>query len=165
PVKDGLSTFFPKDELISYLWRGATPGYASFVMSRLPLSIQSAVAGSNPGDVALSFDDNELSRWDARGPAGEVWIDYTLSRSAVLTEACLKLGNFRNTSYHLRILTEQNEVLWEGQTEKTLGYVNLSLNPASPTRNVRIESLSDGDQARLSIVEAEFYTQIPAQGR
>jgi hypothetical protein len=165
PVQDGLSSYFAKDELIPYLWRGATPGYASFVMSRLPLSIQSASAGSNPEKAAASFDDNELSQWEARGPAEELWINYTFSRSAVLTEACLKLGNFRNTSYHLRILSEQNEVLWEGHTEKTLGYVNLSLNPAALTRNVRIECLSDSDNARLSIIEAEFYSQSPAQGR
>ena len=165
PVKDGLSTYFAKDELIAYLWRGATPGFASFMMSRLPLSIQSATAGINQEAAAGSFDDNELSQWDARGPAGELWINYTLSRNTVLTEACLKMGNFRNTSYHLRILSEQNEVLWEGHTERTLGYVNLKLNPAAPTRNVRIECLSEGENARLSIVEAEFYSQIPDQNR
>jgi hypothetical protein len=56
-------------------------------------------------------------------------------------------------------------VLWEGHTERTLGYVNLKLNPAAPTRNVRIECLSEGENARLSIVEAEFYSQIPDQNR
>ncbi len=165
-VKDGLSTYFPQDELYPLLWRGATPTTASFTLSRIPVSIRKAVAGCNLEQTVFSFDDNEETLWKNDGQAGTAWIEFQPSRQVALKECCLKLGNFRKHSYRLRItgFCPQEDglkevVLWEGETEKSLGYVNLSLNESEPVAKIRIEALSDNEKATLSIIEAEFYAR------
>lgn len=186
PVKNGLGTYFQKEHLSSSLWRGATPSYPSFTMSKVPVSIRSAEAGIYPNDVRNSFDDNELSEWRNDGRLSTAWIEYRLSRPAILTEASLKLAGWRNRSYHLQILSDNGTILWEGETERSLGYIHLPLQEAAATQHVRIQAIGEnkqtsdfsgivelaGEQGKdsakaskddskgdLRIIEVEFYTQ------
>lgn len=193
--KDGLSTYLPGNSLYSRLDRGATPLYPSYRVTRIPLTIISAEAGANQEEVAFSYDDNEMTEWRNKGPRSTAWVAYTLSRPAKLSEICLKLTGWRNRSYQLRILSENQEVLWEGETPKSLGYVTLPLKPGVETRRVRLEligasseqdafgAISELEQGKtlerfdndrtpkgdprdeLRIVEIECYEPVPSSFR
>ncbi len=161
-VQDGLTTWFPKDGLISYLWRGSTPTYPSYTISRIPVSIRSAQAGCNQTLAAQSFDDNELSEWRNDGRIQTAWIEYQLSREAELTDCCLKLTGWRTRSYQLRIKGissdekgRQESILWEGSTPRSLGYITLPLSGDRPFQTVRIEAYGENSEkdAFASIVE------------
>jgi len=141
-IRNGLTTWFPKDGLISWLWRGSTPNTPSFTISRVPVSIRRATAGYHSEEAAKSFDDNENTEWRNDGTQATAWIEYQLSRKAVLSEMCLKLTGWRHSSYHLRVTgyytdsqqEEQAVVLWQGRTPLSLGYVTLPLD-CPDTRN------------------------------
>ena len=162
-VKDGLTTWFPKDELLPQLLRGSTPSYASYKVSRVPVSIRSASAGCNANLTRASYDDNELSEWRNDGQLSTAWIEYTLTRQAKVDECCLKLTGWRTRSYHLRITgqgtddlgQEQTTVLWEGMTPKSLGYITLPFTTEGPVQSIRIEAVGENEQsdAFASIVE------------
>lgn len=166
-VKHGLSDYFPQDDLISPLWRGATPSTPSFTLSRIPVSIRKAVAGHQSEQAKLSFDDNENSAWKNNGKLNTAWIEYQLSRQVSLKECCMKLSDWRKKNYNLRILgycpqedgSVKEVLLWEGTTDKSLGYITLPLQESDPVAKVRIEATSDNEKASLSIVEVEFYAR------
>ena len=166
-VKHGLSDYFPQDDLISPLWRGATPSTPSFTLSRIPVSIRKAVAGHQSELAKLSFDDNENSAWKNNGKLNTAWIEYQLSRQVSLKECCMKLSDWRKKNYNLRILgycpqedgSVKEVLLWEGTTDKSLGYITLPLQESEPVAKVRIEATSDNEKASLSIVEVEFYAR------
>ncbi len=162
-VKDGLATWLPKDDLIPYLWRGSTPSYASYKVSRIPITIRSAVAGCNPQMVKGSFDDNELSEWRNDGKLNTAWIEFTLARKAVVNECCLKLTGWRTRSYNLRVTgyykdeagQEHTIPLWQGMTPKSLGYITLPFADTDALERIRIEAISENEQsdAFSSLVE------------
>ncbi|MBO5663721.1 MAG: DUF4982 domain-containing protein [Bacteroidales bacterium] len=165
-VKDGLSEYFPQDKLIAPLWRGATPGTPSFTLSRIPVSIRKSIAGYQSEKAAASYDDNEETLWKNDGKVQTAWIEFQPSRQVALKECCLKLSDWRKKTYRLRISgycpTEsgvEEVILWEGETEKSLGYITLPLAESAPVGKIRIEALSDNGKASLSIVEAEFYAR------
>lgn len=165
-VKDGLSEYFPQDELIAPLWRGATPGNPSFTLSRIPVTIRKSVAGYQSERAKASHDDNEDSMWQNNGQLSTAWIEFQPSRRVALKECCLKLKDFRKKSYRLRITgfcpTEngiEEVILWEGETPKSLGYVTLPLQESEAVAKIRIEALSDNEKASLGIIEAEFYAR------
>lgn len=62
-VKDGLSTFFPSEKLISRFDRGETPLTPSYQDSKVDVGIKSAIAGINSEQAIYSYDSNELSEW------------------------------------------------------------------------------------------------------
>ena len=170
-IKDGLTTWFPEDNLISYLWRGSTPAQPSFTRQlRIPVPIRSAQAGINQEDVRNSFDDNELSEWRNNGRLSTAWIEYQLSRQAVLQEMCLKLTGWRNRSYQLRVIglrtdengQESSDLLWQGATERSLGYITLPLNQVEGVNRVRIEAFSENieSDAFSSIVEVDGHVEL-----
>lgn len=130
PEKDGLSTYFPSEYLPSNLSRGATPKGKSFTIKRKSVEIVGATAGSNEGDVAKSFDDNELSEWKNDGKVSTGWIKYELEHDATVNEVELKLTGWRMRSYPIQIYVGDTKV-WEGETQKSLGYINI---PFKPTR-------------------------------
>ncbi len=166
-VKNGLSTYFPQDELIPLLWRGATPTTPSFTLSRIPVTIRKAIAGWQNANIKNAYDDNEASLWKNNGKTSTAWAEFQLSRQVALKECCLKLGDWRKKTYHLRITgyspledgSIKETVLWEGETEKSLGYVTLPLQESDPVAKVRIEAFSDNEKAGLSLVEVEFYAR------
>ena len=92
----------------------------------LPSKIVTAV---NQGDAWKSVDSNELSRWANDGERATAWIEYHFDRPVTLSEIELKLAGWRTRAYPLR-LTLDGKTVWEGITERNLGYVGLPFAPA-----------------------------------
>ena len=176
-IRDGLSGSFAHEGLPSNLERGPTPSTPSFMETRRPLALVAAKSGSRQEDAVNSFDDDELTKWV--GEPGKSWISFELARDSTPTEATLKLQGWRQRSYPIRIRVG-DEVVFEGETPKSLGYVTLPLK-AARGREITIELVGrakDSDAYKLvevadqkntdtganrlpegvlAIIEAEFY--------
>jgi beta-galactosidase len=178
PVMNGLSTVLPGEGLPSNLERGPTPSTPSFKVTRIAVPIASATAGSNTDEVRATFDDDEETTWRNDGKLATGWIEYELSREATLDEVVMKPRDWRRRSYPIRI-TVDDQVVYQGVTPRSLGYVTLPLAPATG-RKLKIELISetaaedafnitelaqqknlpaaDSDEpGQLGIVEVEFY--------
>lgn len=127
-TKNGLSSYIPAEELEGWLTRGETPMTPSYVDSKVDVEIVSVKAGANQGKAANSFDDNELSEWTNDGRVSTGWITYRLARRAVVDEVCMKLTGWRMRSYPIEIYAG-DELIWSGDTPKSLGYVHLDVKP------------------------------------
>jgi hypothetical protein len=127
-TKNGLSNYIPADELEGWLTRGETPMTPSYVDSKVDVEIVSVKAGANQDKAANSFDDNELSEWTNDGRVSTGWITYRLARRAVVDEVCMKLTGWRMRSYPIEIYAG-DELIWSGDTPKSLGYVHLDVKP------------------------------------
>jgi len=156
-VVKGLSTWMPSANLPLKLDRGATPSTTSYVVSRIPVSVMEITAGANQKDVLFSIDDNERTEWRNNSARSSAWIKYDLVRAAQLSEICMKLTGWRTRSYQIRILSQDNTVLWEGSTPQSLGYITLPLKKGITTESVRVELLGAGTEKDQfgSIVEVE----------
>lgn len=152
-VKDGLSTYIPGNELEGRLTRGETPLTPSYKDTKIDIPIQSATAGANSEQTANSYDDNELSEWRNDGKASTAWVTYRLERAARIDEVCVKLTGWRMRSYPLEIYAG-NELIWSGDTEKSLGYVHLSVKPVLAQEiTIRLKGSSKEEDAFGQIVE------------
>lgn len=151
----GLSEIFPGESLPSYLDRGPTPKGASYKVSRVAIPVKSAIAGANQDKVTNSYDDNELSEWANDGRLSTAWISYELEREAEVTEICAKFTGWRMRSYPIAVYLDDKEV-WRGETQRSLGYVTLKLDPAKG-RKVTVRLIGDSEEkdAFASIVELE----------
>ncbi|MFL1011715.1 glycoside hydrolase family 2 protein [Flavisericum labens] len=189
PVKtnNGLSTDLPNQNLPSYLDRGPTPETPSYSIKRIPVFISYATALSNQESVYNSFDDNELTEWRNDGRIKTGKITYTLTKPSLVNQCVVKFTGWRRKSYPIRILAG-DQVLFEGETERSLGYVTLPLKPKL-TKEITIELIganTDSDafdkivevdpnkeldmfkdeekaaeiKGHLRIVEIEFYESI-----
>lgn len=191
PVKaaaysEGLSTQLPGASLPLQLGKGPTPARATFVSTRESLGVKTARAGAHSDSAFASFDDNELSDWANDGKMETAWIEYELEKESIVDVIELKLNNFRSRQYPLLITVDEQEV-FNGLTEKTLGYCILNCKatkgrkikiqlqqPAASSTNTETEvngkKLDDGvsrndagANGTLSIIEAEFYSIISAK--
>jgi hypothetical protein len=186
-VVDGLTDNNPAEHLPSYLDRGPTPKGQSYHITRRPVKIIGGTAGSNSDKVQLSFDDNELTKWENDGNQKSGWIEYEFAEPAQVDEIELKLDKWRYRSYPVRISIDGNEV-FSGNTEKTLGYINVSgfeprrgkklkieltgthsdhdgyeyeeLNPAQQAKE--IAKREDEGKGMLGIIEIEVYQDVQA---
>lgn len=182
-VNDGLADMLPGDGLASRLDRGPTPATPSFVVSRIPLTIIKATAGSNEDKASLSYDDDEKTDWYNDGPASSAWIKYELEKVAPVSEITLKVNGFRTKSYPIKV-SVNDKIVFQGDTPRSLGYCTLTFSPvvgktikiqlmsaASTQANTTVEvngkSLDDGvkrndagAKERLSIIEAEIYSKL-----
>lgn len=156
-VSKGLTTWIPSADLPIRLDRGATPTTSSYVVSRIPVSVNDITAGSNEKDALYSIDDNERTEWRNNSARSSAWIKYDLVRSAQLSEICMKLTGWRTRSYQIRILGDNNTVLWEGMTPQSLGYITLPMKQGVATESVRVELLGAGTEKDKfgAIVEVE----------
>jgi hypothetical protein len=187
PDIGGLSSDFPEDHQPGLLTRGPTPAGPSFTPSRTTALAAAITAGSNQATAQASIDDNELSRWTSDGKRESAWIEYRFAAPVTLSEIDLKLVGWRTRSYPLRI-TLDGRVVWEGETERSLGYAYatfaaatgqvLRIEQTGPTADRdgfgNIVELSTARAAgdtgadavpagwRLGIVEAEFHGPVPA---
>ena len=127
-VKSGLSTYIPGNELPGRLTRGETPLTPSYTDTKIDVPVLSATAGANANEAINSYDDNELSEWKNDGKASTAWITYRFERTARVDKICMKLTGWRMRSYPLEIYAG-NELIWSGDTEKSLGYVHLNVKP------------------------------------
>lgn len=155
-VKDGLSKFFPSDELASRFDRGETPATPSYQDSKISVRVKSAIAGTNNEQVANSYDDNELSEWRNDGKLNTAWITYKLERRAEVDDICIKLTGWRRRSYPLEIFAG-DELIWSGETEKSLGYIHLPVKPVKTDQiTIRLKGAaqeSDGFGQIIEVVE------------
>lgn len=125
----GLSTDFPEHHQPGLLTRGPTPATPSYRVTRTTLLPSKIVTAANQQDAWKSIDSNELSRWANDGKQGTAWIEYHFDRPVTLSEIELKLAGWRTRAYPLR-LTLDGQTVWEGVTERNLGYVGLPFTPA-----------------------------------
>lgn len=146
-VEQGLSRYIPGDELEGRLKRGETPLTPSYVVTKVDAGILSATAGANADKAGNSFDDNELSEWSNDGRLQTAWITYRLERAARIDEICMKLTGWRMRSYPLEIYAGK-ELIWSGETEKSLGYVHLNVKPVLTDEiTIRLKGASkEGDE-------------------
>jgi len=156
-VVKGLSTWIPSANLPGRLGRGATPTMSSYMVSRIPISVMDITAGANQESAIFSIDDNERTEWRNNSNRSSAWIKYDLVRSAQLSEICMKLTGWRTRSYQIRILSQDNTVLWEGLTPQSLGYITLPMKKGVQTESVRVELVGAGTVKDNfgSIVEVE----------
>ncbi len=127
-VKNGLSKHFPAKDLQARYDRGETPKGDSYTQKKVDVKVVSAKAGYAPEKAELSWDDNELSEWRNDGRKETAWITYQLERAAEIDDLCLKLTGWRMRSYPLEVYAG-DELVWSGDTERSLGYVHLPLRP------------------------------------
>ena len=154
-VSNGLSQYLPNEFLAGYLDKGATPSTPSYYDTKKEVLIVSANAGSNSDKVKNSFDDNEMSEWSNDGNLGNAWITYNLEREATINEICMKLTDWRSTSYPLEIFAN-NELIWSGETDKSLGYVHLSVKPVKTDKiTISLKGSTSDSDAFGQIVEME----------
>lgn len=134
-------------ELPCRLTRGETPVGPSYTDKKRTINIRSVQAGANPEEAVKSFDDNELSEWRNDGRLSTAWITYELEEPTAIDEINLKLTGWRQRSYPIEVLAD-DQVVWTGNTEKSLGYVSLFIeHPVSARRYTirQIGSASDKD--------------------
>ncbi|WP_334184713.1 glycoside hydrolase family 2 protein [Novosphingobium sp.] len=137
PLKGGLTPDLPGSAQAGLLTRGPTPAGSSYRQSRTTLIPVTATAGAAQDQAAASWDDNELSRWSSDGSPRNAWIEYRFAQNETISEIDTKLIGWRSRSYPLRVKVDDRTV-WEGETERQLGYARISFPPTRGTR-VRIE--------------------------
>lgn len=131
----GLSDYLPQYTLKGYLRKGETPLTPSYVDTKRDVAVVSVKAGAHQEKACASYDDNELSEWVNDGQSATAWIIYTLAREAEIDDICLKLNGWRSRSYPLEVYAG-NQLVWSGNTDKSLGYVHLHVD--KPVRSDEI---------------------------
>lgn len=159
-----LKTYGP-DELSNQplpcrLERGETPETPSFSVKCQSVPVASILATSNARDVWKSCDDNEETQW-ASAPGDSAAITYRLSREAEVSEVVMKLEGFRTKSYPLEI-SSHGQVLWSGDTEKTLGYVHIVLPPTRTDEITIALRGTVGDKDAFGLVELSDEQRQPS---
>jgi hypothetical protein len=134
--------------------RGETPLTPSYTEQARGIEILSATAGYDADHASRSFDDNELSEWKNDGRLSTAWITYKLAEKTVVDDICLKLTGWRLRSYPLDIYAG-DQLIWSGETERSLGYVHLqpSKNVATDEITIRLRGTGKDEDAFGGIVE------------
>ena len=155
-VNNGLSSYLPQASLKGRLDRGETPSTPSYKDTKRGIRVVSAKAGANSRDVAKSYDDIELSEWKNDGKLSTAWITYTLEREAMIDDVCLKLHGWRSRSYPLEVYAGK-ELIWSGNTEKSLGYVHLNIDKPvrANTITIRLKGNTSDKDAFGQLIEVE----------
>jgi hypothetical protein len=129
--------YLPSLTLKPRLDRGETPSTPSFEEQARGIDIVSAKAGFDSEHASNSYDDNELSEWKNDGRASTAWINYKLAKKAVVDDICMKLTGWRLRSYPLEIYAGK-QLIWSGETARSLGYVHLKPTKAVKTNEITI---------------------------
>ena len=152
-VENGLSKFFPGEKLASRFDRGETPLSPSYKDSKVDVRVKSAIAGVNSEEAINSFDSNELSEWKNDGRLSTAWITYRLERKAEIDDICIKLTGWRKRSYPLEVFAD-DELIWSGNTEQSLGYIHLSVKPVRSDKiTIKLKGAAKEADAFKQIVE------------
>ena len=138
----GLSDYIASDRLQPLLLRGETPSTPSYTDKKLTHVITGATAGANASSVGNCWDDNELSEWKNDGRLSTAWVTYELAEAAAVDEISIKLTGWRKRSYPLEVYAVTDDgvrhLVWKGDTEKSLGYVSLSIDRPVKARRYTI---------------------------
>ena len=129
--------YLPSLTLKPRLDRGETPSTPSYEEQARGIDIVSAKAGFDSEHASNSYDDNELSEWKNDGRASTAWITYKLAKKAVVDDICMKLTGWRLRSYPLEIYAGK-QLIWSGETARSLGYVHLKPTKAVKTNEITI---------------------------
>ena len=129
--------YLPSLTLKPRLDRGETPLSPSFEEKAREIDIVSAKAGFDSEHANNSYDDNELSEWKNDGRPSTAWITYKLAKKAVVDDICVKLTGWRLRSYPLEIYAGK-QLIWSGETARSLGYVHLKPTKAVQTNEITI---------------------------
>jgi hypothetical protein len=129
-VEGGLSEMIPGDSLPSNLDKGPTPQTPSYTVTRHPVKIISATAGLNNHQAVQSFDDNEMTNWSNDNILEKGWIKYDFDTTYQVSEVVMKLNSWRRRSYPIEIKVGE-EVVYKGETPRSLGYVTFPFEPVS----------------------------------
>ena len=129
--------YLPSLTLKPRLDRGETPLSPSFEEKAREIDIVSAKAGFDSEHANNSYDDNELSEWKNDGRPSTAWITYKLAKKAVVDDICVKLTGWRLRSYPLEIFAGK-QLIWSGETVRSLGYVHLKPTKAVQTNEITI---------------------------
>ena len=140
------------EKLPCVLHRGETPSTPSYTDKKQTIDIASATAGANLEEVKKSWDDNELSEWKNDGRLTTAWITYELAEPAAINEISLKLTGWRQRSYPLEVLAD-DQVVWHGNTEKSLGYVSLFIEHPVKARRYTIRQIG-------SAIDKDVFGQV-----
>ena len=140
-VSNGLTTYMPSDGLLSVLDRGETPATPSFKQWRRGVAILTAEAGSG-SDVTNSYDTYENTSWQSAGRLDSAWVTYTLCEKTRIDELCLKMRDFRSTTYPIAVYADSVKV-WEGWTPKSLSYVHIPLENAPVAQRYTIRMMGE----------------------
>ena len=134
--------------------RGETPLTPSYTEQARGIRILSATAGYDSEHASYSFDDNELSEWKNDGRLPTAWITYKLAEKAIINDICLKLTGWRQRSYPLDVYAG-DQLIWSGETERSLGYVHLqpSKSVATDEITIRLRGAGKDEDAFGGIVE------------
>lgn len=182
----GLNEHLPQPVLKGNLAKGPTPLTPSYTDKKKTVNILQATAGSDNENAIASYDDNENSLWSSDGKLENAWITYTLDGKSKVDEIVLKLKGWRTRSYPLDIYAD-DELIWSGKTDKSLGYVhiipekavesdkitirlkgetkdkdafNITELAGGPANRMDTDVDSEGNH-RLSIVEVDLLTHLP----
>ncbi len=144
----------PSMSLKGKLYRGETPLHPSYLERAREIPIISAKAGYDTEHASNCFDDNELSEWKNDGRSSTAWITYRLARKTVVDDICLKLTGWRLRSYPLEIYAGK-QLIWSGETERSLGYIHLKPVKAVKTNKItiRLKGVGKDKDAFGGIVE------------
>ena len=134
--------------------RSETPLTPSYTDLARGIPIASATAGYDSEHAVRSFDDNELSEWKNDGRLSTAWITYKLAEKTVVDDICLKLTGWRLRSYPLEIYAG-DQLIWSGETERSLGYIHLTPTQRVPTDEItiRLKGAGKDEDAFGGIVE------------
>lgn len=135
-VKDGLTEYMPSDGLKSRLDRGETPTMASFKQWRREVAIIDAKAGSGD-DVTQSYDTYENTCWTSAGDTDSAYVTYTLCENTKIDDICMKMKDFRSTSYPIAVYAGDS-LVWKGWTPKSLSFIHIPLHKAPATARYTI---------------------------
>ena len=145
-IDNNISTYIASDHLRPRLDHGPTPSSPSYSDKKLSAQIIGAVAGYDSSSAVKSYDDNELSEWKNDGQLQTAWITYELSEPTAIDEISMKLTGWRQRSYPLEILAD-GKLIWQGKTEKSLGYVSLIIdNPVKAKKYTIRQTGSTSDK-------------------
>jgi beta-galactosidase len=184
-VSAGVYPRLPDTGLKPAFIRPAPPATPSHRATRTPVAIASAKSGGAADQIALAYDDNEETAWSSGDTEGAAWAEFTLARSATLTEFSARLPGWRSRTYPVLVTVDGKEA-FRGTTPVSLGYVTLPLREVKDGRVVRIQLIGKGEvdttfgtitevanannasdrapvaKGSLGIVEIEFYEAVAA---
>jgi hypothetical protein len=105
--------------------------------------VSNITAGAASTTLTNSIDDNETTSWTSSSTLGQNWIQYTLVRTALVSQVVIKfLTPPRNGIYPISIQVG-GTTLYNATTPATTGYLTLDVTPTLGN-TVRISRTTSG---------------------
>ncbi len=156
-MTNGLAPWLPGTGIPANYSRGPTPLAQSFQIARVPILVSNITAGAGyTGNLTDSIDDNETTSWTSSSTLGQNWIQYTLVRTALVSQVVVKwLTPPRNGIYPIMIQVG-GTTLYNATTPATTGYLTIDV-PPTRGNTIRISRTTSGS---FPIMEVEFYEAV-----